>query len=35
MDKVEEKYLVLPVHTKMKVSDAVFVAQQINKIIPN
>jgi len=34
MDSVEEKYLVLPIHTKMKINDAIFIAQQINKIIP-
>jgi perosamine synthetase len=34
MDSIEEKYLVLPIHTKMKINDAVFVAQQVNKIIP-
>jgi len=34
MNLVEEKYLVLPIHTKMKINDAIFIAQQINKIIP-
>jgi perosamine synthetase len=34
MSSVEEKYLVLPIHTKMKINDAIFIAQQINKIIP-
>lgn len=34
MDAVEEKYLVLPIHTKMRVSDAIYVGQQINKILP-
>jgi len=34
MDSVEKKYLVLPIHTKMKINDAIFIAQQINKIIP-
>jgi perosamine synthetase len=34
MNSVEEKYLVLPIHTKMKVKDAIFVAQQVNNIIP-
>ena len=34
MDSVEEKYLVLPIHTKMKVSDAIYIGQQINRILP-
>ena len=34
MDAVEDKYLVLPVHTKMTVSDARYIAEQINKILP-
>ncbi len=33
MDKVENKYLVLPIHTKMKTSDAVRVAKLINRYI--
>jgi len=34
MDMVENKYLVLPVHTKMTVHDARYIAEQINKILP-
>ena len=34
MDSVEEKYLVLPIHTKMKISDAIYIGQQINRILP-
>tara|TARA_B110000211_G_scaffold138468_1_gene158293 strand:+ start:1644 stop:2789 length:1146 start_codon:yes stop_codon:yes gene_type:complete len=34
MDAVEDKYLVLPVHTKMTVRDARYIAEQINKILP-
>ena len=34
MDAVEDKYLVLPVHTKMTVRDAEYIASQINKILP-
>ena len=30
MDLVEKKYLVLPVHTKMRFSDANYVAQKVN-----
>ena len=33
MDSVEDKYLVLPIHTKMKINDAKYIADQINKII--
>ncbi len=33
MDKVENKYLVLPIHTKMRTSDAVRVAKLINRYI--
>jgi dTDP-4-amino-4,6-dideoxygalactose transaminase len=33
MDKVENKYLVLPIHTKMKVSDAKKIAKLINRFI--
>ena len=33
MDKVENKYLVLPIHTKMAVSDAFRISTLINKII--
>ena len=33
MDAVEDKYLVLPIHTKMKINDAKYIADQINKII--
>ena len=29
-----EKYLVLPIHTKMKISDAIYIGQQINRILP-
>ena len=28
MDEVEDKYLVLPIHTKMKTSDAKFIAKK-------
>ena len=34
MDSVEEKYLVLPIHGKVKLNDAIFIAQTINKILP-
>ena len=34
MDAVEDKYLVLPIHTKMTVRDARYIAEQINKILP-
>ena len=33
MDYVEDKYLVLPIHTKMSLKDAVRVAKEINKIL--
>jgi perosamine synthetase len=33
MNIVENKYLVLPLHTKMKISDAKFIAKKINEII--
>ena len=33
MDAVEEKYLVLPIHTKMTISDAHYVANTVNKIL--
>ena len=33
MDAIENDYLVLPLHTKMSVSDAEYVADSINKII--
>ena len=33
MNKVEKKYLVLPIHTKMSISDANYVADCINKIL--
>jgi dTDP-4-amino-4,6-dideoxygalactose transaminase len=33
MDKVENKYLVLPLHTKMTVTDALKISNLINKII--
>ena len=33
MDTVENKYLVLPIHTKMKISDAKYISKKINKII--
>ena len=33
MDYIEDKYLVLPIHTKMSLLDATRVAKQINKII--
>ena len=33
MDSIENKYLVLPLHTKMSVSDAKRVANLINIII--
>ena len=35
MDSVEEKYLVLPIHGKVKLNDAIFIAQTINKILPH
>jgi len=35
MDSVEEEYLVLPIHTKVTLNDAIFIAQTINKILPN
>ena len=33
MDYIEDKYLVLPVHTKMSLKDAVRVAKEINRIL--
>ena len=33
MDSVEKKYLVLPVHTKMTIVDAKYVAKTVNKIL--
>jgi perosamine synthetase len=33
MDLVEKKYLVLPMHTKMKISDAYYVANIVNKVL--
>jgi dTDP-4-amino-4,6-dideoxygalactose transaminase len=33
MDFVEKKYLVLPVHTKMTIADAHYVANMVNKIL--
>lgn len=33
MDNVENKYLVLPIHTKMKISDANYIAKKINEFI--
>jgi len=33
MDLIEKKYLVLPVHTKMTIADAHYVANTVNKIL--
>ena len=33
MNSVEKKYLVLPIHTKMTIADAYYVANTINKIL--
>ena len=33
MDKIENEYLVLPIHTKMNLSDAKRISRLINKII--
>ena len=33
MDYLEDKYLVLPIHTKMSLKDAVRVAKEINRIL--
>ena len=33
MNFVEKKYLVLPIHTKMTISDAHYVANTVNKIL--
>lgn len=33
MDYIEDKYLVLPIHTKMSLLDATRVAKEINRII--
>ena len=33
MDKIENEYLVLPIHTKMSLSDAKRISRLINKII--
>jgi perosamine synthetase len=33
MDSIEKKYLVLPIHTKMTISDAHYVANAVNKIL--
>jgi len=33
MNKMEKKYLVIPIHTKMSISDANYVADSINKIL--
>ena len=35
MDKIQNDYLVLPMHTKMTIADAVRVSKEINKIIKN
>ena len=33
MDEIEDKYLVLPIHTKMNVADAKRISLLINKFI--
>ena len=33
MDYLQDKYLVLPVHTKVTVSDAKYIVKLINEII--
>ena len=33
MDYVEDKYLVLPIHTKMTLNDAKFIAKKINEFV--
>ena len=33
MDNIQDKYLVLPLHTKMTINDAKRVSYEINKII--
>ncbi len=33
MDKIQNNYLVLPVHTKMSVTDAKYISKTINKIL--
>ena len=33
MNLIQNKYLVLPLHTKMSISDAVKVANTVNKIL--
>ena len=33
MDFVQNKYLVLPVHTKVKIDDAKYIVKLINKIL--
>ena len=35
MDKIQNDYLVLPMHTKMTITDAIRVSKEINKIIKN
>ena len=33
MDHIEDKYLVLPIHLKVKISDAKYICQLINRYI--
>jgi len=33
MDKIQNEYLVLPMHTKMSINDAKIVSFEINKIL--
>ena len=33
MNSIEKKYLVLPIHTKMSIADAHYVANTVNKIL--
>ena len=33
MDNIESKYLVLPIHTKMKINDAKRISKLINRFI--
>jgi len=35
MDSVEDKYLVLPMHTRMTIKDAKRVANEVNNILKN
>ena len=33
MDYLEDKYLVLPIHHKLKISEAEYICDEINKVV--